>query len=100
MLAGRADAKEQMEEETQRLVKKSRRVTAAWASPPSEARVHRHDGVSGAGGAGVGRAALVPSVPVRGMLVASCSLPAPGEQEVGREEVRAAPQRAKGFCKV
>lgn len=37
MLAGRADAKEQMEEETQLLVKKSRRVTAAWASPPSEA---------------------------------------------------------------
>lgn len=62
--------------------------------------MHQHDGVSGAGGAGVGWAALVPGVPVRAILVASCLLPAPREQEVGREEVRAAPQRAKGFCKV
>lgn len=49
--------------------------------------------------AGVGRAALVASVPVRAIPVTGHSLPAPGVQEVGREEVRATPQRAKDICK-
>lgn len=41
MLPDRADAKEQMEEKTPSLVKKSRTVTAARGSPPSEAGVQR-----------------------------------------------------------
>lgn len=41
MLTGRAEAKEQMEEKTPSVVKKSRTVTAAWASLPSETGEHQ-----------------------------------------------------------